>query len=139
MKISIINNGSSLGGWRWLRYILVAIKTHYPETEIQLFLNNNIKSVVNNDDYFAKHGIKVLKLISPPSPKQRSIASKVFMLVKFFIRNTIFIKKAAQAINESDLVFFTWNYTNNQLISKIKAHRKLKDKFLNYFPSFELT
>ena len=121
MKILIINNGSSLGGWRWLRYVVVAIKTHYPETQIQLFLNNNITSVVNNDDYFTKHGIKIFKLISPPSPKKRSIVSKAFMQVKFFIRNKFFIKKTAQLINESDLVFFTWNYTNNELISKINV------------------
>jgi SAM-dependent methyltransferase len=35
-------------------------------------------------------------------------------------------------------VISAWNF-KNELISKIKSHRKLKDKFLNYFPSFELT
>ena len=38
-------------------------------------------------------------------------------------------------------VISAWNF-KNELISKIKSHRKLKrggvDKFLNYFPSVEL-
>ena len=113
MKIAVINDSSSLGGLRYLTHVLGSIKKYYPDTEIKIFLQNNIN--IDCQKYFGKYGIDVCDARREFNilrrfkkyKKKNSIKNKIKLLLLKKIKYKR-MQKFVNDINSFDLVFFTW-------------------------------
>lgn len=113
MRIVVVNDSSSIGGWRYLTHVFGSIKKYYPDTEIKILLQNNIN--IDCQEYFGKYGIDVFDARKEFNilrrfekyRKKNSIKGKLklWLLKK---RKLERIQKFIDDINSFDLVFFTW-------------------------------
>ena len=134
MKIAIINQHASAGGWRYLYQLTTAMKRIKPSLEITIFVDDLISLTYKLED-LTKHGIKVekinipLSVIKPFKEKKKSKNKHLNKLInctrKLFYeikksKHIILINKqlTSERLDQFDIVFYSWPFEVEALNTK---------------------
>ncbi len=112
MKLGIICQIASSGGWNYVYLLSGHLKKNYPDWEITIFYNDD--SILDLFDYRNKLQDNGIKLVSMPktSSKKRKGLKKLFYKLKKYIRKKSY-KKLYAELEKCDVLFYAWPYGIN--------------------------
>lgn len=114
MKIAVIHDSGSVGGWRWIYSVFGAIKKFYPETFITIFYQENPALPLNLLQEIQTIGIHTKKLSNYSNyfVRKKYLGIKCFDNLINHIRKNNRKTKFIDIINKNfDIVFNSWPYS----------------------------
>lgn len=127
MKIAVINQDASTGGWNYVYFLLENIKKYYPEIEITLFWETIGSCPFNIEEDFAKIKVKSIrfpfslqnveyknkfniKLLNDIYHKYK--LNKIKKKMNWKKTQSLDFNNLKRELNKFNFVFFSWPYGN---------------------------
>lgn len=118
MKLAIVHQYSSVGGWKYLDSLISGIKKVSPETDLTLFYYNHSSCPFPIKEFY-KYNIVLKKIPYLPIPFKNkfriNILNRWYHKFRTFKQTTKLFKKKShfnvnQELNNYDAVFYSWPY-----------------------------